>query len=60
MVAGGVSKQGVGKLIFCIGTVDSFVYKQAIKNYQKDIYFLSPENKLLFFQQAKNINNKHL
>ena len=51
MVAGGVSKQGVGKLIFCIGTVDSFAYKQAIKSYQKDIDFLSPENKRLFFQQ---------
>lgn len=51
MVAGGVSKYGVGKLIFCIGSVDSFAYKQAIDYYKKDIAFLSPQNEELFFQQ---------
>ena len=51
IVAEGVSKYGVGKLIFRIGTVDSFAYKQAIKSYQKDLDLLSPKNNRLFFQQ---------
>ena len=51
MVTGAVSKHMVGKLIFCIGIVDSFAYKQAIKNYQKDLDLLSSENNSLFFQQ---------
>ena len=51
MVAGGVSKYGVGKLIFCIGTVESIAYNQAIKYYQNDIESLSPNNQLLYFQQ---------
>lgn len=37
MVSGGVSKYGVGKLIFTIGTVDSYAYKNAIYFYLKDI-----------------------
>lgn len=49
MVAGGVSKYGVGKLIFCIGTVDSYAYKQAINYYTKDIKNLSDD--ALLFQQ---------
>ena len=50
MVAGGISKYGVGKLIYCIGTVDSYAYKQANEYYKKDIDYLSPnnENKLYF------------
>ena len=51
MVAGGVSKFGVGKLIFCIGNVDSYAYKQAIEFYKKDIQHLSKNNNQLFFQQ---------
>ena len=51
MVAGGVSKYGVGKLIFCIGTVDTYAYKQAIEFYNKDISELSPNGSKLFFQQ---------
>ena len=51
MVGGGISKYGLGKLIFCIGTVDSFAYKQALEYYKKDIEALSPENSQLFFQQ---------
>ena len=51
MAAGGVSKNGVGKLIFCIGNVDSYAYKQAIQHYLNDIETLSPKNDKLFFQQ---------
>jgi hypothetical protein len=51
MAAGGVSKNGVGKLIFCIGNVDSFAYKQAISYYIDDIKRLSQGEDLFFFQQ---------
>ena len=51
MAAGGVSKYGVGKLIFCIGTVDTYAYKKALYYYLKDIEKLSPPEKMLFFQQ---------
>ena len=51
MIAGGVSKFGVGKLIFCIGTVDTYAYKQAIEFYKEDIEKLSPNDHKLFFQQ---------
>ena len=51
MVAGGVSKNGVGKLIFCIGNVDSYAYKQAIHHYLRDIKALSQNGSDLFFQQ---------
>ena len=51
MVAGGVSKYGVRKLIFCIGTVDTYAYKQAIEFYKEDINELSPNDNKLFFQQ---------
>ena len=41
MVAGGVSSFGVGKLNFCIGTMNSFAYKQTLINYENDMeYFL--------------------
>ena len=50
MVSGGVSKYGVGKLIFTIGTVDSYAYKNAIYFYLKDIEYLSKDKKL-YFQQ---------
>jgi len=51
MAAGGVSKYGPGKLIFCIGTVDSYAYKKALYYYLKDIEKLSPPGKSLYFQQ---------
>ena len=51
MVGGGISKNGLGKLIFCIGTVDSFAYKQALEFYKQDIEALSDGNSLLYFQQ---------
>ena len=52
MAAGGVSKNGVGKLIFCIGNVDSYAYKQAIQYYLSDIKILSQNEEQLFFQQG--------
>ena len=51
MATGGVSKKGVGKLIFCIGNVDSCAYKQALKYYREDIKTLSEGEEALFFQQ---------
>ena len=38
-------------LIFCIGTVDSYAYKQAIDYYLDDIKRLSPHGSTLCFQQ---------
>ena len=37
MVAGGVSFNGVGKLIFVTGTMTSFSYLQALEMYKDDI-----------------------
>ena len=51
MVTGGISKFGVGKLIFCIGTVDTYAYKQALEFYKDDINKLSPKENKLYFQQ---------
>ena len=51
MVGGGISKNGLGKLIFCIGTVDFFAYKQALEFYKQNIEALSEGNSLLYFQQ---------
>lgn len=49
IVAGEISKYGLGKFIFCIGTVDSYAYKQAIQFYLEDIKRCS--NGALYFQQ---------
>ena len=48
MVAGGISYFGVSKLIFYIGTINSFSYAQVLKFYKEDINRL---NKHLIFQQ---------
>jgi hypothetical protein len=48
MVAVGISSRGVGKLIFCVGKVNSFAYKQAIDYYKEDFENL---NRNLYFQQ---------
>ena len=48
MIAGGLSSHGVGKLIFCIGTMNSFAYEGALNYYKADTERL---NENLFFQQ---------
>ena len=48
MVAGGLSNQGVGKLIFVTGTMNSFSYNQTLEFYKEDLSRLG-EN--LYFQQ---------
>lgn len=48
MVAGGLSYNGVGKLIFITGTMRSFSYLQALKLYRDDIQRLGVN---LYFQQ---------
>ena len=48
MIAGGLSSRGVGKLIFCVGTMNSFSYAQALKMYNEDIQRLGGN---LIFQQ---------
>ena len=72
MVAGGVSSYGVGKLNFCVGTMNSFAYKQTLLNYEKDIDYYKGLGIELIFQQdntpchtskgsrecLKSINNK--
>lgn len=72
MVAGGVCSYGVGKLNFCVGTMNSFAYKQALGNYEKDMEYFKSLGIDLIFQQdnapchtskgsreyLKNINDK--
>jgi len=48
MVAGGLSRNGVGRLIFVTGTMSSFSYLQAVESYKSDIERLDNN---LFFQQ---------
>ena len=48
MVAGGISSLGVGKLIFCVGTMDTVSYKRALDYFKQDIQRLNPN---LYFQQ---------
>ena len=51
MVAGGVCYYGIGKLNFCVGTMNSFVYKQTLNNYQNDIKYFENLGINLLFQQ---------
>ena len=51
MVAGGVSSYGVGKLNFCVGTMNSFAYKQTLLNYEKDIDYYKGLGIELIFEQ---------
>lgn len=48
MVAGGLSRNGMGRLIFVTGTMNSFSYLQALESYKSDIERM---NNNLFFQQ---------
>ena len=48
MVAGGISKSGVGRLMLLNGTENEFCYAQAILNYKKDMERL---NKDMIFEQ---------
>ena len=50
MVAGGVCSNGIGKLKFIIGTMDTSAYKQTLDYYKEDLINLS-EGKKLIFQQ---------
>jgi hypothetical protein len=51
MVAGGISCNGVGKLMLLNGTENEFCYAQAILNYKKDVERLSWGNDMLIFEQ---------
>ena len=48
MVAGGLSYYGVSKLVFCVGTMNSFSYSQTLEFFANDVKEL---NENLFFQQ---------
>ena len=37
MVAAGLSAQGVGKLVFCVGTMNTFCYKQTLDCFKEDV-----------------------
>ena len=47
MVSGGICAQGLGKIIFHSGNVNSFAYKQVLKFYREDLNFFSSK----IFQQ---------
>lgn len=51
MVAGGVSSYWVGKQNFCVGTMNSFAYKQTLQNYEKDINYFKQFGVNLIFQK---------
>ena len=51
MVAGGVSSLGVGKLNFCIGTMNSFAYNQTLINYENDMEYFRRLGTNPIFQQ---------
>ena len=48
MVAGGMSTHGLGKLIFCVGTMNAFAYRRTLDYFQEDVQRLNPD---LYFQQ---------
>ena len=48
MVSGGLTKNGVSKLIFCVGTMNNFSYNETLKFFKEDIERLNPN---LYFQQ---------
>lgn len=50
MVAGGVCANGVGKLKFNVGTMDTSAYKQALDYYKEDLINLAGEKKLILQQ----------
>ena len=47
MVSGGISSEGLGKLIFHSGNVNTFAYKQVLNYYKEDLSSFQPK----FFQQ---------
>ena len=58
IVSGGISKDGLGKLIFHSGNINTFAYKQILQFYREDIDNLGER----FFQQdgAEHIHLKAL
>ena len=47
MVSGGISSEGLGKLIFHSGNVNTFAYKQVLNYYKEDLSSFQPK----YFQQ---------
>ena len=56
MVAGGISRNGPGKLIFCVGTMDNTMYQRALRMYKEDIDRL---DETMYFQQDKASCHRH-
>ena len=50
MVAGGVCSNGIGKLKFIVGTMDTSAYKQTLDYYIEDLINLAGEKKLILQQ----------
>ena len=48
MVAGGISKYGLSKLIFCVGTMNTYCYKRTVNYFKEDVERQNPE---LYYQQ---------
>jgi hypothetical protein len=51
MIAGGVTANGVGKLIFCAGNIDSNAYHKIIDYYNEDMKFIKSDEPGLLLQQ---------
>jgi hypothetical protein len=51
MIAGGITTDGIGKLIFCAGNIDSKAYTKILDYYKEDMNFIKGENPDLIFQQ---------
>jgi len=56
MVAGGISREGPGKLIFCVGTMDHTMYLRALEMYKEDIQRLNTD---MYLQQDKAPAHRH-
>ena len=48
MVAGGLCKNGVSKLMFCVGTIQSWAYRRAVDYYKEDSDRLGGGNFFMF------------
>ncbi len=48
-VAGGISWNGLTRLNFCVGTMNSFSYEQALRNFSQDLHERLGED--IYFQQ---------
>ena len=60
MVAGGLSVNGPGKLIFCVGTMNTKTYLRTLEHYKEDMLRLDPSGNLFFQQENAPCHKSNL